>query len=758
MTKSLLPPLALIALCAAVTMTAVRAGQNPAPAEPRPTSYGLIDRALEAKRIDEETAHKFRVFAAFGDERLPQEYRGAFEGGDRSIEIGRAGARLDTFSAATRAALAPFFMRPDQPGSWVELSGANEPGPVVGGRRGGLLLASYAFARQPQPPAPVTWRKFPAVGGKVMVWAQDRYPGDAAKAEAIARAMDADRIWARLTGLMGREPVSDVLITPNGGDGALDIYLVRPPLVLDTGKRSTPWPASTPSARPADDCHPIRYLMLDSRSPLVGNQKTQGLLSSAAHELFHAITFAYQVVEGCEIRWIREGTGTWAENWIYPAPDTEHQEAREYLKLTQKSIDTLAAMHPDYGTYLLPLYLERSSGSPAFMRTMWDNFVKLNAPPLSGTVTQTQRVERSRTDRLNTLKGVGTVLDGGWDKSWPRFLLKVWNQAPTDAPQGYKGWDRLTETPFPWGAKQSIATPAGPVTRPVALPVGLDGGSSATIMPLAGVFSHFAFEPNVRSVVFVNTIADVAHEHKSVWGIQKIRGTWIDPEDWTRDLQKSWCRSEAKEDIEELVIVFGNSDSVRLEPVKPEKLPEIKAYPYGCTAWTGTSDAEKTIVTRDPALKIVERVTSSMRLEIDPELELPGQPREYWKITGGELTWSVTVTGVCTGGGSGKVAITDRGPGDEIATLRVWEDEKVLRYSGGTGPWPGDVPTYTIRCPNQPPTQMVLFLALGWWTTDMQNDTVSDNGMTLRGTLTTNQGDATQAITDRLTYELRRSP
>ena len=239
MTKNLLAPLALIALGAAVTMTGVRAGQTPAPAEPRPTTYALIDRALEAKRIDEETAHKYRVFAAFGDQRLPPDYRGAFEQGDRSIEIDRAGARLATFSAETRAALAPYFMRPDEPGSWVALSGANDSVPVVGGRRGGLLLASYAFVRQPQPPAAITWRKFPAVGGKVMVWAQDRYPGDAAKAEAVARAMDADRVWARLTGLMRREPVSDVLITPNGGDGALDIYLVRPA----ARARSRHWPA-----------------------------------------------------------------------------------------------------------------------------------------------------------------------------------------------------------------------------------------------------------------------------------------------------------------------------------------------------------------------------------------------------------------------------------------------------------------------------------------------------------------------------------
>ena len=83
----------------------------------------------------------------------------------------------------------------------------------------------------------------------------------------------------------------------------------------------------------------------------------------------------------------------------------------------------------------------------------------------SGQRVAPQVVEHGRTNRLNTLKGVGAVLDGGWDKSWPRFLLKVWNQAPTDAPQGYKGWDRLTETPNTYGGKQSIATPAGPVTR-----------------------------------------------------------------------------------------------------------------------------------------------------------------------------------------------------------------------------------------------------------------------------------------------------
>jgi hypothetical protein len=41
-----------------------------------PTSYELISSALAAGQIDAETAHRYRVFAAFTDTRLPQQYRG----------------------------------------------------------------------------------------------------------------------------------------------------------------------------------------------------------------------------------------------------------------------------------------------------------------------------------------------------------------------------------------------------------------------------------------------------------------------------------------------------------------------------------------------------------------------------------------------------------------------------------------------------------------------------------------------------------
>ena len=56
---------------------------------PPATSYQLIDQALAAKHIDDETAHKYRVFAAFGDSRLPAAYRGHDRGLEESLRQSR---------------------------------------------------------------------------------------------------------------------------------------------------------------------------------------------------------------------------------------------------------------------------------------------------------------------------------------------------------------------------------------------------------------------------------------------------------------------------------------------------------------------------------------------------------------------------------------------------------------------------------------------------------------------------------------------
>ena len=93
----------------------------------------------------------------------------------------------------------------------------------------------------------------------------------------------------------------------------------------------------------------------------------------------------------------------------------------------------------------------------------------------------------------------------------------------------------------------------------------------------------------------------------------------------------------------------------------------------------------------------------------------------------------------------------DMGPGDEIATLRVWEEGGRWHHSGSSGPWPGDIPRYTITCP-QGPAELVLMGALGFFVTDFNNDQVAANGRSFGGNHTSSAGPG---ITTRHQYSFR---
>lgn len=82
------------------------------------------------------------------------------------------------------------------------------------------------------------------------------------------------------------------------------------------------------------------------------------------------------------------------------------------------------------------------------------------------------------------------------------------------------------------------------------------------------------------------------------------------------------------------------------------------------------------------------------------------------QVVSGSLTWEVRVTGRCSGGKQDNRAIQDRGEGNEEARLSIWEDGGKMLVQVNDGPWPGDVPTYTINCPNDPPATL-MFLSSG---------------------------------------------
>src|SRR5687768_13808423 len=243
MTRRLLTLLAAGALAIGhprASQTAL-AQQQPQAEPTRPSSFTLIDRALEAKTIDAETAHKYRVFAAYGDTRLPAALRGD-NMGMRALppSVAAVGALLTTFSAATRGELEPFFMRPAEPGSWVTLGPIGGQEPAARSRQNvpdatpeaelSVPLEPGASERATARPSVITWKSVYAVGGKAKVWWQDRYPTDSAIAHGLASELTS-LIWGRLTGLMNQEPFPDNGIIRNGGDAALDFYLVHSPSV-----------------------------------------------------------------------------------------------------------------------------------------------------------------------------------------------------------------------------------------------------------------------------------------------------------------------------------------------------------------------------------------------------------------------------------------------------------------------------------------------------------------------------------------------
>jgi hypothetical protein len=97
-----------------------------------PTSDHLIDQALARGEIDSETALTYKVFAAFGDPRLPAAYHGDDSQLVDSHILAEVQARYAGLSATTQATLNPFLIPPAYVGSWDEpLPAAPDRGPLA---------------------------------------------------------------------------------------------------------------------------------------------------------------------------------------------------------------------------------------------------------------------------------------------------------------------------------------------------------------------------------------------------------------------------------------------------------------------------------------------------------------------------------------------------------------------------------------------------------------------------------------------------
>lgn len=85
-----------------------------------PSSRQLIDAALSKGKIGKNRALMYKVFAAFGDSRLPARYHGS-DPGEADVHIlDRVAARFRSLPLSMQKELAPFFLPPYYRGSWLD--------------------------------------------------------------------------------------------------------------------------------------------------------------------------------------------------------------------------------------------------------------------------------------------------------------------------------------------------------------------------------------------------------------------------------------------------------------------------------------------------------------------------------------------------------------------------------------------------------------------------------------------------------------
>ena len=552
------------------------------------SSEQLIDEDRKSGAISEEQALVYRVFATFGSPSLPARYRSTADPGIDSPISQLVAKRFPTLSPAAQSAIQPYLSPPIYPGSWgdpafVASIRSAQPArnfPLGARTRPANAAAGCNFGTQPGP--------LPGWGHKLTehfnVWYRTAIPPgytySTAQAETAATnvAASAEAVWTSLTGLFHTVPLSDANETCNGGDGALDVYIDR----LGFGAL-----AQTSAYLPGCAARPTwMWIGPDSvQDPVMARDVF-------AHEFMHMIGFSYTRGGNCDdYAWLDEAAGNWAIDYVYPADQLEQIGPNRSYAPCYYAIDYAVPIEKSaiygcngYSDYVFLFYLSHKLG-PQTIKSIYE-YAELFDP-------------------FDSLENA-TSAAGGLKKVWPDFVTAGFNDWQDGVADDFYKWDKLDE------GHKKVADSRDSEITPIDMKglsektfdLGLD--FSGTIEPLAARYVYLKFtDATARYVIFNNKPAEIAslHPHLHVRALMKINGKWQPEEDWTNDLFKTFCRDAKAERIEELAIMYSNSDPSRpgfdsngkdasriyLEEDGISHVPTVDVSNIGCWSWTGTA-------------------------------------------------------------------------------------------------------------------------------------------------------------------------
>jgi hypothetical protein len=684
---------------------------GPAPAK---SSFELIDDALRAGELDEETALIYQVYAITLDPRLPAIYRGADKDDLEHNALREAVRRWDSLSAGAQALLAPFLVPPLYEGSWVDPAGASS---VAGAQASGAVADATCRGPVPLPGLLPGWQRLTTA--HATVWYQtagDIAPGDwqmttpeQAAATAQAAASVIEHIIQQETGLMEQWPIFDTNEPCNGGDGSIDIYITR--RLISTGAQAVPYP-------PGEVLRP-GYIWL---APDYADGDLKKVRNALAHEFFHLISLSYPQARAesdlglPEYAWLDEATANWMVDYVYKDDQFEHQAAADYLRPAYRQPDHWA-----------PLEMAFERGVNGYEDYVYLQFLDIRLGP------QVMRAIWEATPNFDSLAAINEATKGagGFERLWPEFALVAWNDWQNGFLDDLYRWDRLEpgmsqETFYP--GPQQVALGGKRWDKQVTF-YWVGGISHVSI----GMSRHVFGDPSVRSVLFSNKLVGVRGAH--MWALLKIGGEWT-VEDWTNKRQTQFCRQVPSERLEELVIIITNSvfDDRAYSIRAPEggSRPTLTFTNLACGEWQGTVTA----VHRDDTTgrHDLETIHTTATFEPNREFSEPGDEFALFQLKQGTMHWEYTGTmGDCQIQAD-TVDVTLQPATDDSLSIRQWRaDMSLIGQFGGVGTSSYE-PTLTFVCPEESwdqPWQTMPWLLTGPMGTS--NARISPDGTTIAG-------------------------
>ncbi len=546
-------------------------------------SIDLIDNALSEEKIDYETSLIYKMYAIFGDDKLPQEYTSdvmMLNANEPFIEVKAA---LDSLSPETQAVLSPFLKRPDDPNSYYNLkykksSNGEDENEIISS-----IIPSASARSNVDPNLYCSTCFLYAAGSRVKIW----YPNDNidapeagqgymmtidqptlySMAERLQTILNTDRIYERFTQLLQRETDNDGTL---GGDDALDVYIG--PL----NKRAAAVACSDNATFPSS-----AYIVMNAG----WFNFDRFYKSTLAHEMFHAFQYSY-TWSLANSRWWAEATAVWAEDFIYKGFNSEQRTLKHFLPYPNK---TLYDNHPNpfkYGAYIFPYFLSQNSGAQT-IKNIWEDC-----------------------NYSGCLDAIDSNITDGFKGQWKEFTLWNYNINPVRYYEDENGFSTISSS-------KNIGDIflAGDDTIPIPAIKPL----SAQVIRLTNLIDLNTYKQLIfKDLKDFTNLSDKA----SIKAVIYLKDRTNKVEDWTDLEERVFCLACddnndecVPEELDYVVLIFSNADitnDLASSEIKTEGKEEA------CTgSWYGTLKIKETMILPAPLVTI----TQTWDVVIKEELE-----------------------------------------------------------------------------------------------------------------------------------------